>query len=194
VVSTVYPSNENIVPAPLHIPHAQSSCGNEIHVLCRLYVIGLPNNCRGIDTPTSRLNGRPSWAVVSNFMRKIPRQRWRLATGLSYPKSASALAACECISLCLLYADSLALLVRRHPLTTGRRPHLYAYCLTVTTSLDLIYIYVYIYIYTYVCVYGGWIVRRIKRYTWASEQLHWIIYWTVITGCAVAPAHRAALC
>ena len=37
--------------------------------------------------------------------------------------------------------------------------------------------------------YGGGIVRRIKRYTWASEQLHGIIYWTVITGCALAPAH-----
>jgi len=39
---------------------------------------------------------------------------------------------------------------------------------------------------TWLDIYGGGIVRRIKRYTWASEQLHWIIYWTVITGCAVA--------
>jgi len=42
---------------------------------------------------------------------------------------------------------------------------------------------------TWLDIYGGGIVRRIKRYTRASEQLHWIIYWTVITGCAVAPAH-----
>ena len=39
---------------------------------------------------------------------------------------------------------------------------------------------------TWLDIYGGGKVRRIKRYTWASEQLHWVIYWTVITGCAVA--------
>ena len=41
----------------------------------------------------------PGWAVVSNFMGKIPGQRWRLATGLSYPISASAMTACECMRL-----------------------------------------------------------------------------------------------